>query len=289
MTAPKLAQDTDNGRFYFHPADQRSVPSITNIKGMKNFKAAGAVSAKECATYASKNRAMLATLDEDDAWRLVRGAPYRHDTPKNIASRVGDIVHAWIDARIQGETVNPRVYTDTNTGEEKEAPTTARHMWQAFLQFEETYHPEWIASEFTVWSDTHNFAGTMDWSAKIGEFLVLGDNKSGKAVWPDMGIQLAAGSHADFILTEDGTHEELPKFDRCAVLHIRPQSFSLVPFDNKAIEARWQEFLALKTVFEIELEYDDKTLLYAPRHTVRRVPKPQPPRGGRRTTSQSAS
>ena len=278
MTAPKLAQDTDNGRFYFHPADQRSVPSITNIKGMKNFKAASAVAAKECATYASVNRATLATLDEDDAWRLVRGAPYRHDTPKNVASRNGDIVHDWIDNHIQGVSIDPRVYTDKNTGEEKTAPTTARHMWEAFVQFEDTYHPEWIASEFTVWSDKYGFAGTMDWSAKIGEFIVLGDNKTGKSVWPDMGIQLAAGAHADFILNEDGTTSELPKFDRFAVLHIRPQSFSLVPFDNKAIEARWEEFLALKRVFEIELEYDDKTLLYAPRHQVRRAPKPAPPR-----------
>lgn len=287
MTAPLFAQDTDHGRFYFHPADERSVPSITNIKGMKNFKAAGAVAAKEAATYASKNRTMLATLDEDDAWRLVRGAPYRHDTPKNVASRNGDIVHGWIDAHIQGDKVDSRVYTDINTGEEKQAPTTARHMWTAFLQFEETYHPDWIASEFTVWSDSVGFAGTMDWMAKIGGFTVLGDNKTGKAVWPDMGIQLAAGAHADFILNADGSHSDLPKFDKFGILHIRPQSFSLVPFDNDSIEARWQEFLALKTVFDIELEWEDKSMLYAPRHQVRQAPKPQPPRSARTASKRS--
>jgi hypothetical protein len=281
MTAPKFSQDTDHGRFYFHPDGNRSVPSITNIKGVKNFKAAGAVSAKECATYASKNRAMLATLDEDDAWRLVRGAPYRHDTPKNIASRVGDIVHDWIDMRIQGEKVNPLVYVDKNTGEENESPQTARRMWRAFLQFEEVYTPKWLRSEFTVWSDSVGFAGTMDWMANISGFVVLGDNKTGKAVWPDMGIQLAAGAHADFILNADGSTSELPKFDKFGILHIRPQSFSLVPFDNDSIEARWEEFKALKTVFDIEIEWDDKSMLYAPRHSVRQPPKPKPPRTAR--------
>jgi len=282
MTAPQYAQDTDNGRYYFHPGDKRSVPSITNVKSVKNFKAAGAVAAKECATYASKNRAMLATLDEQDAWSLVKGAPYRPDAAKNIASKNGDIVHGWIDEHIGGNVVDPMVYIDINTGEEKPSNPTARGMWRAFLDFEAHYQPEWFMSEFTVWNDTVGYAGTMDWAAWINGNLILADNKSGKAAYPDMALQLAAGGFAEFILKPDGSEIEVPKFDRYGILHVRPQYWELIPVAH--VPEWWEAFKALKLVFDTTLELEDKTLLYAQKHQVRapaKTPKPRDPRKGR--------
>ena len=153
MTDPLHAQNTDNGRYYFHPVDSRGVPSITNIKGLKNFKAAKSVAAKDCATYVSKNIATLATLGEQEIWSLVKESPWRKDTDSNIASHNGDVVHQWIDLRINGGKINPDVYVDTETGEEKPSSTTAKAMWRSFLDFEKYYKPEWVRSEFTVWND----------------------------------------------------------------------------------------------------------------------------------------
>ena len=65
----------------------------------------------------------------------------------------------------------------------------------------------------------------MDWDAKINKTLVLADNKTGKSTYPDMGIQLAAGGKAEFILQPDGTQEAMPHYDRYGILHIRPRYF----------------------------------------------------------------
>jgi hypothetical protein len=249
------------------------VPSITNIKSVKNFKAASYVAAKDCATYVSKNITTLATLPEQDIWSLVKGAPHRGDTQKNIASKIGDIVHGWIDNHIHGDEVNPRVYIDINTGEELEAPTTARHMWSSFLDFENFYHPKWFMSEFTVWSDSVGYAGTMDWAAWINDSLILADNKSGKGVYPDMALQLSAGAFADFIIDADEKEVAMPKFDRAGVLHIRPRFWEFVPVVN--LEEWFSAFKALKLVFDTELKLSDNTLLYAPKHQVRAERKPR--------------
>ena len=278
MTAPRFAEDTDHGRFYFHPANRRQVPSITNIKGQKNIKALIGATAKECAAYASANREKLATLDEGEAFSLVRGAPFRHDSKKNVASRNGDIVHQWIDMHIQGEQVNPLVYMDQNTGEEKPSTTTARHMWNVFLDFERYYKPRWLLSEFTVWSDSIGYAGTMDWAAEINGMLVLGDNKTGNWVYPDTAMQLAAGAKADFMLDAEGQEVELPKFDAFGILHIRPRFWEFPQYSNEAVDAWFEAFKGLKVVLDTVINWEDRTIIYGPKHQVR---QPQTPKPGR--------
>ena len=50
-------------------------------------------------------------------------------------------------------------------------------MWRQFGGFLDKYKPQWVDSEFTVWSETHGYAGTADWAALLGKNLVLGDQK----------------------------------------------------------------------------------------------------------------
>jgi hypothetical protein len=139
-------------------------------------------------------------------------------------------------------------------------------MWRQIVGpkgFVETYKPSWSLSEFTVWSDAHNYAGTADLAAYIGNALVLIDHKTGKNAYPDTALQLAALANADFILSPDGTEMPLPKFDRCGILHIRPRSCRLIPVDH--IEEAFSAFLGLKACFDWQVAYQDETLKYAPK------------------------
>lgn len=273
MTQPKLAEQTDRGRFYRHPArnGENMNPSITNIKDMKSIPLAGWASRK-CAEYTADHIAALAGLSSAEIKDLVRGAPWRADPDKPNEAGIGDIVHDWIDQYVKtGEQPNTEVFYDKD-GHEHASPLTAKRMWRQFGGIVERYSPVFIESEFTVWSDRYGYAGTADLAVSeiMGKPCVtLIDNKTGKQPYPDMAMQLGALAFADFILDEDGSERPIPEFDHFAILHIRPMSATLVPIPRQAIDAWFKAFLGLKVVFDTVAEWNDKTLLYAPRVEVR--------------------
>jgi len=253
MTAPALSVPTANGRYYVRPGKGDSVPSITNIIGKKDKPGLKYWAAKSAATYASENREKLATLTEQEAWQLVRNAPFARQDDSPAA--IGDIVHGYIERYVGG---------DGPAHEEVEqSHHTVKWMWVHFIKFVEQYKPEFTGSEFTVWSDKHGYAGTADLSFRIGQFHVLCDTKTGNRVYPETAMQLAALANADVILSTDGTEAPVPAYDRYAVLHLRPRSATLVPVEN--IEAAFKTFLALKEVFDWDIQYADRTLGFAPK------------------------
>jgi len=269
MTDPALSIKTDKGRYYVHPGKQSQVPSITNIKDMKNIPALKYWAARECADYAADNVAKLAALGREEIFTLVKGAPFQRTGKKNQSSLVGDIVHHWVDLTIKGEPVDTTMYTKKD-GTVIQPPLQAKQMWRQFSGpggFLDRYRPKWIDSEFTVWSDKFGYAGTADWSAHIGNALVLGDTKTGNNVYPDTGMQLAALANADYILEVDGTEKPIPHFDRYAILHIRPLHSKLIPVEHT--DEWFKAFLGLKACFDAVVNYEDETLVYAPKLEVR--------------------
>ena len=183
--------------------------------------------ARMCAEYADQNWGTLTTaLDRVD---LIKGAPFRR---ADKAADAGNIVHDWIDVFIKtGQSPEPKTVNF--------ATSTVRNMWQSFTRFVDVYKPVFTDAEFTVWSDTYGYAGTMDWSARIGDWHVLGDTKTGKGVYPEVGLQISAGAFADYKIEPDGSQREIPRYDRYAVLHVRPTFVSLQPlqFIDECFEA----------------------------------------------------
>ena len=271
MTSPVLSISTEFGRYYVHPTRQSRVPSVTNIKDKKAIKALTYWAAKEAAQYASDNIAKLATLKPDEIFTLVKSAPFAKTSAKEESSRVGDVVHGWVDRHIKGERISQAeiadpFFTDLNGKQEpltKSGARTAQNMWRQFGAIVKTYNPKWVASEFTVWSDTHGYAGTADWAARIAGALVLGDTKTGKQAYEDTAVQLAALANADVILMPDGTERPLPHFDKFAVMHLRPTFARLIPYEH--IDEAFIEFLGLKAVFDFEVKYKDQIMMFAPK------------------------
>lgn len=255
MTDPALSITTQNGRYYVHPGRRTEAPSITNITGKKEKPGLKYWAAREAATYAAENLGKLQSLTRDEVVQLVKMAPFRRT--ESSPSAIGDIVHNWIDAHIKG------VPADVTAAEVATAPKTARDMWRQFTGFVERYQPEFRMSEFTVWSDTYGYAGTADWCADLSGTLVLADTKTGKQVYPDTGMQLAALAKADYILDPDGTERPLPSFDRFAVLHLRPTYARLIPVTK--IDECFEQFLGLKRVFDFDVAHADTVMGYSPK------------------------
>lgn len=230
MTAPALARParkgepgfTTGGRVYEHPVTHKVAPSITAVIAMLDKPALKYWAAKMCGEFAADNVATLAAEpDRDERLKLVKGAPWAQSSK---SANDGDVIHDWIDRYIKGTGIDHEEFDN--------ASTTARHMWQAFRTFCQTYNPEWIDSEFTVWSDRFGYAGTADWAARIGAWTVLGDTKTGKNVYPEVGLQIAAIANADYIIEPGGSQRSIPAFDRFAVLHVRPTFTRLHPLQH---------------------------------------------------------
>lgn len=243
MTAPALSVSTDHGRMYMHPGTAQMVPSITNVIGMKDKPALKWWAAREAATFAANNLDTLGALSVQERIDLIKGAPFRR-TAK--ASDDGNMVHDWIDIYAKtGQLAETLATYDKST-------FTAKNMYKQFIALRNKYDLRFTLSEFTVWSDEYGYAGTADWFGHMEvngkSFTILGDTKTGKGVYPEVGMQLAAIANADFILDENGEQHELPKAHKYGVLHVRPRGASLIPVKN--IDKCFNAFLGLRAVFE---------------------------------------
>lgn len=96
----------------------------------------------------------------------------------------------------------------------------------AYRQFLADYQPDFKSLERYVFSEL-GYGGTYDWLARINGQMVLGDTKTSKDVYPETSMQLAALGNADWIgLPNDPKQYRIPKIDRYAVLHIRPDKYA---------------------------------------------------------------
>lgn len=214
MTAPVLARQVfGGGRVYRHPKTGEEAPSITTILGVLDKPALPRWAAKEAAEYAATHWPALSALPARDRVKLIKAAPW--DRSGDAAS-VGDRVHDAIDLAIKGNTTSAPYDLDI-------VP-----FMDAFADFTDTWRPEWVTSEFTVWNRAVGYAGTGDFIARVGGLLVLGDHKTGKGVYPEAALQLHALAHAEAVVRPDGTEDPLPEIDRLAVLHLRPHQWELI-------------------------------------------------------------
>lgn len=231
MTAPALATSTDRGRIYTHPVSGEQVPSVTTCIDMLNKPAIPRWAAKAAAEYAVKSWDTLAALGADERTTLIKGAPWRQSEK---AANLGTAVHDAVDHWCRNEPMP--------TWADGVAP-----FMEQFVLFLEAFNPQFTRNEVTVWNRTEGYAGTFDWLAHIGGRLTLGDTKTGRNVYPEVALQLAALANAEFIIDEDGYETPMPKVDALAVLHLRPRSWSLIPVERS--DGSWRAFLATRQMW----------------------------------------
>jgi len=242
MTSPKHAMSNGYGRTYLHPVTGERAPSVTTIIGALDKPWMGPWVAKVSAAYAADNRLILAEMTKAEVVDLVKGA---HKRISSDAADLGTAVHDTTDA-----WVNDRPMPHWAPGVEP--------FMEQFVDFLEARQPKFLETETTIWNRTHGYAGTLDSIAYINGHPTLLDTKTGKGVYPEVALQLAALKHGEFILRDDGTEDPMPQVTHAGVLHLRPSSWELIPVvvDDDV----WAGFLAARGAWRFKAEVAGKVL-----------------------------
>jgi ATP-dependent exoDNAse (exonuclease V) beta subunit len=106
-----------------------------------------------------------------------------------------------------------------------------------FHKWLDKYKPQIVQTEGTLFSKSHEFAGTTDLIALIDKKRVLIDFKTSTRIQKTYGLQLAAYKVA---------YEEMTglNIDECYVLHLREKGYTFKKMDEPFVV-----FLALKHIF----------------------------------------
>lgn len=181
------------------------------------------------------------------AYKFLTG--YRDDE-RDQAADLGSLVHDAIEAHVLGQPF-PEVI----------GPAAA--IMDRFREFVELYQPEFLAAEAPVFSRSQKYAGTLDFIARFptlaGEPTLLVDTKSGRGVYSEAALQLAAYRYADgFLAMPDGSEASVPQVDGCAVLHLRPKFHRLI--EVRADEEVFQAFLYAREIFRWAIGLSDEVI-----------------------------
>lgn len=222
MTVPKQSrQRSDDGpRTYAwppQPPHEMEVLSVTSAMKSLNKPFLVGWAAKMTAECAVEDLDIIAAMlkkknGKKAALDHLKQARYRDSGGK--ADR-GTVVHAAVEAYVAGQKVDlDHVQFQLEEKQVPEAlwPATYK-MIDGVLEFLFDFEPEILRSESTVYSREHGYAGTLDMFAniRIGRSILPAvlDIKTGKAIYNEVAMQLAAYGRADFVGLDDGTEEPL--------------------------------------------------------------------------------
>jgi hypothetical protein len=207
------------------------VPSVTSVIAMIAKPKLTGWAARTAAQYAVDNWEELSQVSPAQRVAQIRTA---HEDSASKAAQTGNAVHEVIDKWSKGEPAD--------------APKDVSSYVRSFISFMLEYQPRFLATEVTVWSRQHAYAGTADAVVELDGKIVLLDAKTGKRVYPEVGLQLSALRHAEFIITELGEELPMPPIEAMAALHIRPRSWKLIPVEQD--NSNWSSFLAAREIWD---------------------------------------
>lgn len=222
MPHPLHAKTAESGaRKYADPVTGATYDSVTTILGAVAKPGLVRWAALAAAEYAVANLPHLtvkAKADRDAAVREVKSAP--GDT-RDRAAKLGSAVHEAAEAWMLDRPMPAW-------------PDGVEPYMESFVDWLGDFTPEFELVEATVCSPDDGYAGTLDAIATIpalGQTLVI-DYKTGKGVYPEFSLQLAAYRHATEVWLPNGLKMPMPYTDGAAVLHLRPGGYQFVPVDT---------------------------------------------------------
>jgi hypothetical protein len=244
MTQPILAENVKGkGRHYRDPRNGELLPSVTNLLGALSKPALPRWAAKVVAEQAWALRGSLAELEEAEAIDLLKGSPWRSSTR---AANRGDSIHDLLERRSLGKA-----------GQALEGEAVAFESGvDAFLSDHdlEPWH-----TEVTLFGD--GYAGTADFLGLFDGVPVMLDYKTGKGLYPEVGLQTAALAYCP-IMVVDGEVKETPLVTEGVAVLIKPGGYEVKRIADLA--ACYRAFMALKAVWE--WQHGDAVLAEWPDH-----------------------
>jgi hypothetical protein len=223
--------------------DDEPWPGITTITRLLDRPGLNRWRMRQVAEYAIDQASWIAEQSAADRRQTVDQlcrAPGR--VARRAASR-GTRVHAIAQAIADGRPV-------------RKVPAELAPYVDAELAFLRDHAPQFVAAEATVYSLRHRYIGRLDWLARLGGVLTLGDIKTGErvpvdeerpAVYDEVSLQLSALAHADHMLV-DGRLEPLPRVEAALALYLSPHGYR--PYPATIDGWVWEAFLGLRAAWE---------------------------------------
>jgi hypothetical protein len=221
----------NHGKGHSYQLDGRKVVGVTTATGKLPKDALIDWSAKTTANYAVDHWDELAGMPLSE--RLSTLVRARFNVTKAAALR-GTQIHALGDKVARG--------IEVDAGEHQSEV-------EAYARFLDRWDVTVHATETPCANTTHLYAGTADAWATFGRgelagLRVLLDIKTGRGVYDDAALQLAAYRYCDLWQPEGPESEEpLPPVDAVVVAHVLPDSVRLLPVN--AGPEQFRQFLYL--------------------------------------------
>lgn len=247
VTTPRLAR-RNHGKSHSYTLDGFKVPGVTTICGILDKPALVGWAAAETAAYADEHWAELSAMrsaDRIEAMKKSRFATNRKAVVK------GNRVHSLGERVSRGEQIPT-----------KDLTPELRPWVETYARFLDDWDMEVLHTETPVCNTHYLYAGTLDaivYSPRLGTILL--DLKTGKGVYEEVGLQLAAYRYCDLALQEreavgprggrKTVAEEiaLPSIDGCYVAHLKETAVEFHPVT--AGEEVWETFLYLREVYDL--------------------------------------
>ena len=244
MTEPQLAVSVSGrGRMYRHPENNALYPSVTNIIDVLAKPWLAGWTAKMVAGEAwDQRKAIVELADREQAVDMLKGAPYRK---RNKAAAIGDLIHKKAEAVAIGMP-GPEI------------PEEAEPIAEAFDLFLAEYQPVFVVREGIIFhghaEDPLRYAGTFDFLAEIGAFVVIGDYKTSPNVYDEVALQLSALLHGHELWDEaTGDLRPMPAVDGAIAVNLRPRELKVHLVD--AGDAAFHAFTGLRMTWDWDKEH----------------------------------
>jgi hypothetical protein len=168
-----------------------------------------------------------ANLDDIQAWQrlgrdgLVNALKNVPWSQRDAAAVRGTEVHALAEAAIGGAAV--------------EVPDHLAAHVDSCMRFFDEWQPKPVLLESSVASRRWQYAGTLDLVADLpnGQRALL-DYKTGKGVYGEVALQLAAYRNAEFFLDADGAEQPMSSLDitHTYAVHLRADGYDVLPIET---------------------------------------------------------
>lgn len=213
--------DYNGGKSHGYKLDGEKVQGVTTLikDGMPAPALVGwgiRTTSRYVATHLDELWAMRG-MGEEAIFEAVRQSPY---TERNDAGVRGTKLHVYAERLMRGEPVSS-------------VPAEMLPWVEVLVQYLDEWEPQPVLQECAVASRRWRYAGTLDDVSDFpdGKRRVV-DYKTGKGVYPEVALQLAAYRNAEFYREGMGEELALADLDICDegyVVHIRPEGYKVVP------------------------------------------------------------
>lgn len=151
------------------------------------------------------------------------------------------------DAAIRGTEVHALAERLVR-GDEVPVPDHLVGHVRSCVRFLDDWQPTPLVVERPLAHRVDQWAGKPDLFASLpdGRTALFDWKTTASGIWPETAFQLAAYSHAEFYVADDGSEHSIPRVDMCAAVHLTAEDYQVVPL--KSDDEVYAEFLAMATV-----------------------------------------